>query len=252
MADRIEELRGEAERELTELLNRVTSRQRARILAAIRQYGFVTSVPDDFWTQLQHEIDLHAAEVLVVLLADVYAYQYAELAKKDVPVIAKARAAAVEPGSRLGQTVASDWVNGVQVRLASSVDAKASILAAASGAAIVAYMSGAVLDATAETAAESVAITNVTRAITIAQLAAGSDFTGGDDEEATVAYTWQTEDDERVCPICEALDGSDEEEWSAEYPFGPPAHPRCRCRLSVVPLVTSADIKTTPGRGRIL
>ena len=44
--------------------------------------------------------------------------------------------------------------------------------------------------------------------------------------------TWNTEEDERVCPICNPLDGLREEAWIREFPFGPPAHPQCRCWLT--------------------
>lgn len=35
------------------------------------------------------------------------------------------------------------------------------------------------------------------------------------------------------CPICGPLEGAPEEEWRAEFPNGPPAHPRCRCSSSI-------------------
>jgi len=40
---------------------------------------------------------------------------------------------------------------------------------------------------------------------------------------------WHTRNDELVCPICGPLNGQPEEHWIAEFPTGPPAHPRCRC-----------------------
>jgi SPP1 gp7 family putative phage head morphogenesis protein len=45
---------------------------------------------------------------------------------------------------------------------------------------------------------------------------------------------WLTADDERVCPVCGAIDG---EERRMEYPFSigvivPPAHPSCRCAVA--------------------
>lgn len=46
-----------------------------------------------------------------------------------------------------------------------------------------------------------------------------------------VVRIWYTKQDERVCDICGPLHGKPESEWSAEFPDGPPAHPRCRCDI---------------------
>lgn len=42
---------------------------------------------------------------------------------------------------------------------------------------------------------------------------------------------WVTERDERVCPICRPLDGQPEYLWRERFPWGPPAHARCRCYM---------------------
>jgi len=43
--------------------------------------------------------------------------------------------------------------------------------------------------------------------------------------------TWFTAEDERVCPICQPFHGTTEEVWGEEFPYGGPAHVRCRCSL---------------------
>lgn len=43
--------------------------------------------------------------------------------------------------------------------------------------------------------------------------------------------TWFTAEDERVCPICEPYHGTTEEVWGEEFPYGGPAHVKCRCSL---------------------
>lgn len=45
---------------------------------------------------------------------------------------------------------------------------------------------------------------------------------------------WYTAEDERVCTaICLPLHGKPETVWAGEFPDGPPAHPNCRCTLSL-------------------
>jgi HK97 family phage portal protein len=46
---------------------------------------------------------------------------------------------------------------------------------------------------------------------------------------------WNTENDEivRKCPICYPLNGKSEEVWGERFPDGAPAHPRCRCDISI-------------------
>ena len=49
---------------------------------------------------------------------------------------------------------------------------------------------------------------------------------------------WHTSADERVCDICGPLDGLPEQDWSQQFPSGPPAHPNCRCGVGL----TATDI----------
>jgi hypothetical protein len=44
---------------------------------------------------------------------------------------------------------------------------------------------------------------------------------------------WQTQNDELVCDICGPLNQRPEADWRAEYPDGPPAHPNCRCGITL-------------------
>lgn len=43
---------------------------------------------------------------------------------------------------------------------------------------------------------------------------------------------WNTQRDERVCPICSPLNGKTQDVWGKQFPNGTPAHPRCRCFLT--------------------
>lgn len=46
---------------------------------------------------------------------------------------------------------------------------------------------------------------------------------------------WNTEGDEivRRCPICYPLNGKTDDVWGEKYPMGAPAHPRCRCDVTL-------------------
>jgi len=77
--------------------------------------------------------------------------------------------------------------------------------------------------------AETIAITAATEAAT-AGVTAYRDWLK---EEYGLAYVrvWRTAADERVCPICGPLNGKREADWGGRS--GPPAHPRCRCGVSL-------------------
>jgi hypothetical protein len=98
----------------------------------------------------------------------------------------------------------------------------------------------------------------VTPSMTIADVASALDTTFGATRAQTIAITettranaqanriaqemlrtagvrsvliWKTAQDERVCDICEPLDGKPEGDWDGMD--GPPAHVRCRCETEI-------------------
>lgn len=117
-------------------------------------------------------------------------------------------------------------------------------------------------DVFSPTRAETIAITEITTAISAAENAARQDRAMDDPErrakeqpdgtpadrpgvgpgdgrlkpppvivsDGTVAI-WQTAEDERVCPVCGPLHDARATRWATQFPNGPPAHPRCRCWL---------------------
>ncbi len=46
-------------------------------------------------------------------------------------------------------------------------------------------------------------------------------------ERLNLIKIWRTQQDERVCPICSPLNGTNQRVWGAKYPSGPPSHPNC-------------------------
>lgn len=77
-------------------------------------------------------------------------------------------------------------------------------------------------------------ITNISITETTRSLSAGEDSAASVYQAETgkmlIAY-WNTERDERVCKICGPLDNEPSTAWRHRFGAGPPAHPRCRCRL---------------------
>ncbi len=80
------------------------------------------------------------------------------------------------------------------------------------------------------TRAEAISINITTDSRSAGQLAVGVLL--GDEVEYD--WEWVTEDDLRVCQICDSLNGTGRAVWSRRFPFGPKAHPRCRCDLTLV------------------
>ena len=76
----------------------------------------------------------------------------------------------------------------------------------------------------------TIAITETTRAITEAGWAVAGMLVLVDGQPAREPV-WRTERDGRVCPTCAPLDGTRRDVWGNQFPAGPGAHPRCRCRL---------------------
>lgn len=78
--------------------------------------------------------------------------------------------------------------------------------------------------------AESIAITEVTRAASAATSMYQSQLTAAG---LTFVRVWHADNDDRVCPICGPLDGKKEDVWADRFPGGPPAHVRCRCSTTL-------------------
>lgn len=78
--------------------------------------------------------------------------------------------------------------------------------------------------------AEVVAITETTR---VYSHAAGlvQDILRSDG--IALERVWKTANDEMVCRVCGPLNDAPEVVWGAQFHWGPPAHPNCRCRLAL-------------------
>lgn len=77
--------------------------------------------------------------------------------------------------------------------------------------------------------AEAIAATEVTRAITAGEVGLVGYLVATAD--IRMASLWHTAEDDRVCELCESLDGVGQEIYGMVSIDGPPAHPNCRCWL---------------------
>jgi hypothetical protein len=82
--------------------------------------------------------------------------------------------------------------------------------------------------------AETIAMTEVTRAISAAEMAIVAALVVLATEEGggELEPIWYTSKRENVCPICRPLHAKSKEIWGRVAPNGPPAHPRCFCHLT--------------------
>jgi len=80
--------------------------------------------------------------------------------------------------------------------------------------------------------AEMIAVTEYTRSASMATTVYSNYLA---DFGVKTVRVWNTENDEIVkrCPICYPLNGKTDDVWSEKYPDGAPAHPRCRCDVSI-------------------
>ena len=76
--------------------------------------------------------------------------------------------------------------------------------------------------------AELIAITEITRARTMGEMAAAELLA---EVDVILVGTWITMEDELVCEVCGPLHLTPESYWSEFFPNGSPAHVRCRCNI---------------------
>jgi hypothetical protein len=82
-------------------------------------------------------------------------------------------------------------------------------------------------------AAESIGITEVTGAISLGEAMLHAELLA---QGVEVVAVWNIDPRSNVCPICLNLNGRTESYWEADYPNGPPAHPRCACFKTYHPI----------------
>jgi hypothetical protein len=81
---------------------------------------------------------------------------------------------------------------------------------------------------------EVISITEVTRAAS-----AGAQMYQNELRKAGLDFVrvWRTTAQD-TCPVCKELNGKQESAWADRFPNGPPAHPRCKCSVTLKPVKT--------------
>lgn len=263
MPDTIETLRTATERDLAAAIGKLGPTHRRRIMDAIEVYGSARAIPNAVWESIKRDVDQESAAILLLLLAGVYGAQYRRTLRQ-VPIEQRGlvqpidperlRTAAAAPAARAATVVADEYVTSIRSRLETNIDNKAAEINELPPRERAKVVRQEIEDAVGEDAAESTVVTNTTRGVTAAQQSAGDDI--GRQANVTMTLVWKTERDSKVCPICRPLDGKTVDRWeavldantvSAEVKatitsqLGPPAHPRCRCALQHVAVISSEN-----------
>lgn len=77
----------------------------------------------------------------------------------------------------------------------------------------------------------AIAVTETTRANAMAMRGLQEHYLSA--YQVQMLRYWQTNRDELVCPICGPLHNKSEEYWGDRFPNGSPAHPYCRCGITL-------------------
>jgi SPP1 gp7 family putative phage head morphogenesis protein len=137
----------------------------------------------------------------------------------------------------IAQTAASAWARAHAGELVQGITTTTQ---AAVGNAVAAFLEtpgmdrgqleGLLQGAFGRTRAETIAVTEVTRAAS-----EGAAIYKEQLRAAGLAFerVWRTSNDDLTCPICTPLNGKAESVWGEQFPAGPPAHPRCRCSVTL-------------------
>jgi hypothetical protein len=235
----IDDLRAAGEKNMQGILAKLDKRHRARVQAQIERYGRVQDIPEEFWTELQREIEDEqvAAVMLLILAADEWTTEEV----RQQGVTKRRRASQTDAALSAAQQVqrtAAQTVDTLRNRLGRRIeDAKAS------GPGDVGELTDegidqALDDVFTQDRRATIAADQTTTAFSTGQRDAAERIGRGGitnevGQRVTLELTWRTERDNRVCPRCSPLEGQPESVWSQVFPEGPgpTAHPNCRCFL---------------------
>lgn len=234
----LDAIRSAGERELERLLSDLDARQRAQVREAIRQYGRVQDVPEQFWDRIRREVEEETVAALYLLMLSADSWTTGEIARQGAGVaVANARDSAgyaLDAGRR-AQNMAAQTTDTLRNRLARKVEDGLVSPAGGVGTLTDADLNAALEDTFSQARRDAIAANETTGSLSKGQIGAADRAR----ETVTVEMRWKTEQDDRVCPRCSPLEEQPEEVWSLVFPDGPGegSHVACRCWLRAVVVV---------------
>ena len=222
--------RDKLERKIARLLGKYNRGQLEKLLEMMGNSPSLTKIPPEFWTESQQalaaellpfseQVYLEAAQRVIEEMPIGVNWQLvnqgaADWASRYVGQLVKDISKTTERG--IGQAVSNyfteaETIGDLEKSLVNMTDRFGRVFG--------------------PVRSEMIAVTEVTRAAAQGELAVASELKK---EGIEMRKVWQTNKDELVCPICGPLQGQEEGVWRQSAPDGPPAHPRCRCWLSLL------------------
>jgi len=241
----LDQIRIHGESDIQKALALLDRRQRARLLAALKEYDHPRDIPQEFWDEIQREQEEQLATAILLLLLAGDEWTTLELGQQGVRTSAANPTSYALQAARQAQRSAANVVDTLRARITRRIeDALASPIGGVGNLRATAARQ-AVDDVLTPARREAIATTETTGALTTGQRQAALRAAGDgaaltvDGHNVRIEMRWRTESDNRVCPRCSPLEGQPEEVWSKVFPDGPgvEAHPNCRCWLEPVVVV---------------
>jgi hypothetical protein len=248
----LDDIRAAGEADLEEKLERLDARHRETLRAALLQYGRVQDIPETVWERIEREMADETAAMLLLLMMSGDIWTTDEIRRGGVGIsslpsqvdympIASARTAAM----------AAQTTDTLRNRLARRIEDAAISGPGKVGEVTPEGIDQALDDVLTKQRRETISIDQTTGSLSDGQRGAAERI-GGDGartdagQAVTIELIWRTERDDRVCPRCSPLEGSNEETWGRVFPNGPgpEAHPNCRCWLSPQVIVDAATTES--------
>lgn len=211
--------RANAEAALAAIIARLHAAKRREVMRLLGDPPNVNNLPTDLWMEFEAEL----RRQLSVQLLFVYLLYLGQLNKAGIMPVDLERLPLQEMAAASARRYSLFTVQSKRNQLADVVNRRFL------GDVSTREMNREINSIFGPDRAASDAVTEITRAVSVAGEAGRA--TALIDGRILTA-TWNTELDNRVCPVCLPLEGAGPEVWSRLYPLGPPTHPNCRCFLT--------------------